>query len=850
MVSRTGCHSVASNDKIIAFCRGNVISLVDIQTEKTVFSESLNFRAHGLRFVSSEDLLVWGENHLVTVSGGCICRRYVADDWILSAVVLPAGVPAVITVRNHVELLYPDRAPQKYFPSVSSLLYSADLFLELDGSLLVFGGSVLSEVHVWRIDFNSITQVSCQSFNCHKGSVFSVAYYPAKKKLLTCSDDRTAVLWSVDEKKILVPEKKFPGHNARVWDAVLGADWVATACEDGVVRVFDFEGDSKKFQGHKGDVWALACLGEDVLLSAGEDGDIKRWDLSAHGNSFSIKTPLSDKDFIKAAFYVEDSWFTISHQGNVRRSDGGGDWMSSECVPLVVNEKVSCAKIVGTIVWVGSSNGSLYRAEIGHDWEPFRQAIPVKVISIHEIAENKILATNHCGDFRVFGRRIITGCQKTQILCACGISGKFATGDEKGWLRLWGEDGELIKSQRIFSDAQILSVSVCGNFLSVTSSSGIFAIIDFNLKTNSLTKISTIPHLLGCLDDDKLFGFSGSDFVVWSAIDHCETIRVPEMSGHRARFTVHGNFFCLALNDGAKAKLICVDLRAKIGRTIRKGLDTSAIHGLAEFDNSMIVAVCEDNSVKVISENLEICHAAEGHTSSVRCVAVGGGQILTAGARSEVRLWEFNDGLTLINSARVCEEEVRVLSCCWLNGFFYLGDSTGKIYSFDGISFSAICSGLQGAVLSLVQSDNTLMAGLSNGLIMKKSINSCFQVQTHSAGVNALVVLGKDLLLSAGDDQRICLLEICSMTILSVLDNAHHSSIRAMSLIETVSLNQWRVASIGWERRVRTWTISRKGIEQSNIPIKLDITDPSALITTKTGKLVSAGKGIQINIVK
>ncbi|OIJ92337.1 WD40 repeat domain-containing protein [Streptomyces monashensis] len=109
-----------------------------------------------------------------------------------------------------------------------------------------------------------------------------VAFSPDGTRLVTSSSDYTARLWSVPDLKLLAV---FADHKDDVEMSAFHPDeeLIATASRDHVVRVYDFAGTLvHTFEGHTADVISVEWLpaaGE--LLSAGDDGTVKRWSLAA-----------------------------------------------------------------------------------------------------------------------------------------------------------------------------------------------------------------------------------------------------------------------------------------------------------------------------------------------------------------------------------------------------------------------------------------------------------------------------------------------------------------------------------------------------------------------------------------
>ena len=104
---------------------------------------------------------------------------------------------------------------------------------------------------------------------------------PAGDLVLTTAAHRgTPKLWSTTTWDVVAV---LPEHAERVRDAAFSPDGgqIATAGKDGVIRVFDAETliETRRLVGHRGSVWKLSFLGANGLISAGDDGTARRWNL-------------------------------------------------------------------------------------------------------------------------------------------------------------------------------------------------------------------------------------------------------------------------------------------------------------------------------------------------------------------------------------------------------------------------------------------------------------------------------------------------------------------------------------------------------------------------------------------
>lgn len=89
----------------------------------------------------------------------------------------------------------------------------------------------------------------------HSGPVYGLSFSPDNKYLVSCSEDKTARLWSTQTFSNLVVYK---GHNSPVWDVDFGpfGFYFATASHDRTARIWscDHINPLRIFAGHLSDV--------------------------------------------------------------------------------------------------------------------------------------------------------------------------------------------------------------------------------------------------------------------------------------------------------------------------------------------------------------------------------------------------------------------------------------------------------------------------------------------------------------------------------------------------------------------------------------------------------------------
>ncbi|KAF9336107.1 Transcription initiation factor TFIID subunit 5 [Podila minutissima] len=187
----------------------------------------------------------------------------------------------------------------------------------------------------------------------HSGAVFGASFSPDNKYLISCSEDKTARLWSTDTLTNLVAYK---GHNYPVWDVDFGPQgfYFATASHDRTARLWSCDhiyplrifaghlsdvdvvkfhpnskyivtGSSDKsarlwdvqrgtcvrvFTGHVGAIQALAVSPDGrMMASAGEDRSIQLWDL---GSGKRMKKMTGHQGVIYSLDFSQDGTVLVS----------------------------------------------------------------------------------------------------------------------------------------------------------------------------------------------------------------------------------------------------------------------------------------------------------------------------------------------------------------------------------------------------------------------------------------------------------------------------------------------------------------------------------------------------------
>ncbi|KAF9956224.1 Transcription initiation factor TFIID subunit 5, partial [Modicella reniformis] len=187
----------------------------------------------------------------------------------------------------------------------------------------------------------------------HAGPVFGASFSPDNKYLITCSEDKTARLWSTNTLTNLVCYK---GHNYPVWDVDFGplgfyfatashdrtarlwscdhiyplrifaghlsdvdavkfhpnSKYVVTGSSDKTARLWDIQRGTcvRVFTGHTGAVQAVAVSPDGrMMASAGEDRTIQLWDL---GSGKRMKKMTGHQGVIYSLDFSQDGSILVS----------------------------------------------------------------------------------------------------------------------------------------------------------------------------------------------------------------------------------------------------------------------------------------------------------------------------------------------------------------------------------------------------------------------------------------------------------------------------------------------------------------------------------------------------------
>lgn len=808
--------------------------------------------------------------------------RIMSKDWILAATIRGKLLCAAV-MHNRVEVYEISTDNPSLVATVAcpehALLYSAEIRVRESTLLEVFGGGVMSSVFFWTI---SLPDFRVESFSVqreHKGSVFKLRLSDAGDCLLSTSDDRTAKLWSRKTDHSFAVTKSFPGHLARVWDATwIDFETIATACEDGVIRIFSITDDNvssvyRAKTGHEKDVRCLSSR-NGVLVSGGEDGCVREWfpddmEVRSWKLPMNLSTNRWDKsDWIRSIHLLQEGEtqkvVVVTNFGRIFRIDH--DTLELSEIVFELSQHEPCVKeISASAVWgsgtlfLGTVDGSVICFRRNKSLSILPRIVPFRVVSLFPLSAFTVVAANHAGDLVSLSFRDSVGSVENRVkfppgklLCHLRIGDEDYFGDEKGCVHdLRGRCARL-------SSGKVTSLHV------EESSSELIA----NISNGKSYRISTVSLTVAETINLNFVGFAGPDFLV--ADSQGVQFRY-NCGGHRRPFdfSISGKNrkckFIHATND--EVFYVTGTLSCKIRWQGCHGADL--IHQLVIIlSGGRILSVNEDNKIRMIDLNFlenkegEVVGAHEG---SIRAAVSVGEWLLCGGARSQLSLWKITT-----ESVIICDkwnlspesDDLRIMGVAGMarndsHVVFVAADSAARVHRISVISsepcfsvetttYPSISEIEKSVCLSCASDDGYFFVGAGNGTIVHlNDLEKVSVIRPHQSGVNAIAVTN-GFIVSVSDDQSIAVSRVSSdgksLNLLFWNPEASLCSIRAVACWDR------RIFTTGTDRKVSEWIIC---VETGKLQLvskitQTAVTDPLALcILPGRSLLVVAGRGIQ-----
>jgi len=867
---------------------------------------------HGIHVADLNDkplIMAYGGKELAWTSGNLMCQ-----DWILGVAVFGDKIFCAV-MHNRVEVYSISTMSRITIVAcpTHALLYSAAICAQQtvqdDGGVVeveVVGGGVLSSLYHWKFFLPMDGGVSpeithSKIHNIHKGSIFRIRI--RGQEMLTTSDDRSVILW---KKKSSTGDWEnaslFSGHLARVWDATWTANnQIATACEDSLIRLFDRDTTHplKSLSGHSKDVRCLHSTSDDLLISGGEDGCAKGWNISGTNTTerkWTLPTTITKNFYGKSDDWIrhvelldlESLILIVTAFGHIHLLQQSSLEQVGEVPSLPSRETaptaITCAKLIGQgNVILGSAKGEIFVFNIpSKKWVIESQKILTlrvsSILSVHSAVHGDLaLIADHSGEVVLFSieksiefcRFKITDRKVGKFLHALLVKeGLIIVSDDRGfvtrltWDKIIGTPANTTTSNCLSRNEKLITIQLHDeSSLAANTSEGntIFFSID-TLERRSIVRPSKDVNFVCAVERDvedgdiSVIGFASTKFMVTvNNVIQCEL----ECGGSRRcfDFRIKPDEYKFLYTTNSEI-FFCQS--EPISANVMTGCNGDLTHGVIGLGDEKLITVSEDSFVRLLDtkNGLKIIDCGLFHEGSIRAVAYiqspddgVAGFLMTGGARSQISIISIkeNSKLSLMLTQKISDDnDVRVMSIAVASSVACIVDSMARIHLWkngeiqslpdvDKISTS-VC-------LSVAASTDTFLVGAGNGYVVAVDLNGDVidTLRVHQNGVNAIVT-SSHLFVSVSDDESVSVTKIVNgkLVRISHVENASISSIRAAAVCGSI------VLTTGTDRRISVWSL---GLEYGDLELicflPTAVTDPLSIAFVSESEIVVAGRGIE-----
>lgn len=157
---------------------------------------------------------------------------------------------------------------------------------------------------VWKIpkrrtqeDYSETIETlsTLETIKAHDKEINNIVFSPNDKFICSCSQDKTAKLWSVDGNISLIAVLK--GHKRGVWSAAFSPIdlIVATSSVDTTIKIWSLSDFScvKTLQGHESSVLNMNFINQGTqLISSASDGNVKLWTVKNSECTYTLDAHL------------------------------------------------------------------------------------------------------------------------------------------------------------------------------------------------------------------------------------------------------------------------------------------------------------------------------------------------------------------------------------------------------------------------------------------------------------------------------------------------------------------------------------------------------------------------------
>jgi len=474
-------------------------------------------------------------------------------------------------------------------------------------------------------------------------SIKSITYSPNGKMILSCSEDRTAILWDLSGKVI----SSFIGHSSRIINVEFSPDskMIFTNSEDGDLKMWDLSGreiKNENFQSQRVSALGISPDGTMILLGC-EDGSVKFWSF----NNSKFHDLYFHETAVTSIFYCSNGNTIISgsSDGTLKLWDFNKNILRE--FPKRKSAIISVAispdgKTIFSSSWDNMIN--FYDLE-----GQLLDSIPLFVRSVKFSPNSDLILTSGYKNIKLINLQskkfeTIKVVGEVFSVCFSPNGNTFLTGSDDGVLRLWDLKGHLLQSFGGHTSTVNSVAYSKDSRIIVTGNTNMTQL--WNLENNYYRSFSNGGSTVTFSPDSKkiLTGNWGSRIKLWDI----EGKEIKSFMGHSehvsaVNFSVNGQFILSGSRDSA------VILWNMEGEPLKvfKDQNSNAITSVSFSPNGKTILIgSEDKSAKLLDVNGSILHGFN-HNGLVTSVAFSqsGDTLLTGSEDGMAKLWDSSGNL-------------------------------------------------------------------------------------------------------------------------------------------------------------------------------------------------------------
>ena len=830
---------------------GNTIKVIG-QDSKSIIKQVI--LDGGLIRKMNKDFIIAGD-HIYNFD---LNSLYILQDWkilpkehILDAQLIDGKI-FILTVHGYVVILNDFYEKIALVEPIEPCVLYSGLVVSYESEILIVYGTIFSGIQVYKLTFGDSGDFCLEKYFSllgHKGSIFALKFR-SPHYLGSASDDRTVCVWDLSMRKRIFCGS---GHRARIWSIIFISSYskncIVSASEDGDLRVWDFieEECLSILEGHMGKhVWSVACVG-DSLISGGNDGSVRKWNLNA--NEFIEYSWKPEDEKIVKSFFVnsyKNVILTLDNGEIVESNLENGYILKPLSRPLsyLANYSTMSCQLIGGL------SGMIYDFQNESCYQPEED----KVVKVFE-SKGQVLINYATGKIFLGKEQISLSGAVTSFLFSKGL---FYVGFRYGNIAIFDSNynaNAIIASFSLRSEA-ITSFIEFKNQIAICDRSGHLMFMEnFEILSDLKIHQGFLEQLLVLNGNLLAAGFYQKNFFIYD-IKRCVTmIKIPCGGGHRQ--------WQLYYDPEVSNEMVFAYLRMKHMHVVKFVLKESnnheclipAFHGreiraLHVFYEYIITG--DEEGTMILSEYVDftltpISYIKNAHKNGIKSIKhFADDFLISVGSGEELKIWRLcNRNLYLIKSYTSLTDDVRFMDVVHRFPIFVAG-SDGNIRVFDEelklIRFFSVGS----CVIKLEHTGVSLIAADSKGNlhITTKGSEPITTKSFHKNAILSLLIISifkaskeTQFIITGGDDGEIAINQEL------LVPKMHYSSVTALCKLYIDDTPHF--VSVGLDRRVVVWSLLNRS-PVNLLYTRIDDVSNCFVYDHQCGILIIVGNGIEI----